>query len=219
MTWGELKRNALQLIFSNEGPALSVDDINEEYINAMPGVTNAGLQQLLLAGVPMVKRWIVTIDPEATEDTVTDSGVTLPAQSGYYHLDMRVLLPAFRCVHRGQVMLETADGYGNAPDWQMEGDTVLRIPGSVVGVYTVFYRAYPQTITANTQDTEEIDAPAEGAALLPLYVASELYKDDDLSLATVLRNEFEDGLQKIRAAYEEFASVTVTERKCETGWW
>ena len=107
MTWGELKLNALQLIYSNEGQALTVDDINEEYINAMPGVTNAGLQQLLLAGVPRVKKWTVTIDEDAQEDTVSNSGVTLPVQSGYYHLDMRVLLPAFRCVHSGQVMLET----------------------------------------------------------------------------------------------------------------
>jgi hypothetical protein len=34
--------------------------------------------------------------------------------------------------------------------------------------------------------------------LLPLYIASQLYKDDDISTATVYRNEFETARAELR---------------------
>ena len=46
MTWGDVKLIALQTMFSNEGPALSVDDINQEYLYAMPGKANEAMQQI-----------------------------------------------------------------------------------------------------------------------------------------------------------------------------
>lgn len=33
MTWGDVKLIALQTMFSNEGAVITVDDINQEYIN------------------------------------------------------------------------------------------------------------------------------------------------------------------------------------------
>lgn len=42
MTWGDVKLIALQTMFSNEGAVITVDDINQEYINAMPGKAQRG---------------------------------------------------------------------------------------------------------------------------------------------------------------------------------
>ena len=53
------------------------------------------------------------------------------------------------------------------------------------------------TIEANTADSYELDIPEDALVLLPLYMASELYKDDDISLSTQYRNEFEAGLQDL----------------------
>lgn len=47
-----------------------------------------------------------------------------------------------------------------------------------------------------TKDTE-LGLPYDACVLMPLYMASQLMKDDDISLATQYRNEFEVGLQNL----------------------
>ena len=57
-------------------------------------------------------------------------------------------------------------------------------------------------ITEDTFDDEEIELPNEACVLIPLYIASQLYKDDDISQATAYRNEFETGLQDLYFHFE-----------------
>lgn len=52
-------------------------------------------------------------------------------------------------------------------------------------------------ITDKTKDTYEIQLPPDACVLIPLYIASQLYKDDDIAQATAYRNEFEVGLQDL----------------------
>ena len=52
-------------------------------------------------------------------------------------------------------------------------------------------------IDNSTEDTYELTLPADACVLIPLYIASQLYKDDDISQATAYRNEFETGLQDL----------------------
>lgn len=47
-----------------------------------------------------------------------------------------------------------------------------------------------------TKNTE-LSLPYDTCVLIPLYMASQLMKDDDISLATQYRNEFEVGLQNL----------------------
>lgn len=49
-------------------------------------------------------------------------------------------------------------------------------------------------ITSETSAEDEIDLPESACVLIPLYMASQLYKDDDVAQATAYRNEFEVGL-------------------------
>ncbi len=52
-------------------------------------------------------------------------------------------------------------------------------------------------ITDNTDDDFKLTYPEEACVLIPLYIASQLYKDDDISQATAYRNEFEVALQDL----------------------
>ena len=54
-----------------------------------------------------------------------------------------------------------------------------------------------QKITDKTLASEKIEFPEDACVLIPLYIASQLYKDDDIGQATAYRNEFEVGLQEI----------------------
>ena len=52
-------------------------------------------------------------------------------------------------------------------------------------------------VDLETSPEEVIGLPDDACVLIPLYIASQLYKDDDIAQATAYRNEFETGLQDL----------------------
>lgn len=52
-------------------------------------------------------------------------------------------------------------------------------------------------VDIKTSPEEVIGLPEDACVLIPLYIASQLYKDDDISQATAYRNEFEAGIQDL----------------------
>lgn len=54
-------------------------------------------------------------------------------------------------------------------------------------------------IESTTLPSYSLTIPEDACVLLPLYIASQLYKDDDISQATAYRNEFEAGLQDLES--------------------
>lgn len=213
MKWGEAKLICLQTMFANEGPELTENDSNRDYLYAMPGKANEAMLQLSLVGRPLLKEAKIAVGVEnELEAAVLEGGATC-------RVHLKEYLPDFRALH--QLMLDSHGIYGDAEEYRVVGDDVLVLPGDVAGVYTVIYKAYPTPVSLETLDDEVLDVNEECAALVPIYMAAELYKDDDLSLATVLRNEYEDGLQKIRAAWAESGGggYAVAMRRNTTGWW
>ena len=217
MTWGDVKLRALQTMFSNEGAALNADDSNQDYLNAMPGKANEAMHQLAMVGRPILKQFTLRFAYGAEEEQ-TETSLTLPTENAGYKIKLTDYIPRFRAIDR--ILLESGGVYDDAEEWALEGDDVLVLPGMLAGVYTIWYKAYPQTIEAGTPDAEVIDLQPEAAALIPLYIAGELYKEDELAMATVFRNEFEDGLEKLRQAYQESGSGFRNGYvKNTTGWW
>lgn len=96
-----------------------------------------------------------------------------------------------------------------------EGDKVLALDRELPGNYIVYYNALPMTITATTPEDYELPLDREVAALLPLYMASQLYKDDDVSIATQYRNEFEVGFERLKDAQPSGKSEEIN---IESGW-
>ena len=219
MNWGECKLIALQTMFSNEGASINVDDVNQDYIDAMPGKANEAMLQITTVGRPIRKTFRITLEEGAA---AVDGGeeLILPTVKKNYRIRLTDYCPRFRCIERNQLMLETEDGYGRAQDWELEGDDVLILPGDMAGTYTVWYDAYPVKITAATPEDTELELPEEAAVLIPLYIAGELYKEDELSMATMWRNEFEDGLVKLQMSYQASPKGgSVTRVRNTTGWW
>ena len=62
---------------------------------------------------------------------------------------------------------------------------------------TIKYRIIPEIFTTSTPWDTIIDLPYNICAIVPLYLASELYKDDDISMSTAYRNQFETELDYI----------------------
>lgn len=130
--------------------------------------------------------------------------------------DMTALVDDFYMIDPQGIYYEGAyQTYLQTSDFYQEGTKTLVLDRDMIGNFTIYYRAYPMQITSETQDTDELPLDPEVYALLPLYMASQLYKDDDNGIATAYRNEFEVGFERLvnsanLSAYEKFTS--------ETGW-
>ena len=110
---------------------------------------------------------------------------------------------------------ESGNQYIVANKYFQEADKTLVIERSRPGIYIVHYRAYPQQITLDTPDDTELALDPEVAALIPLYMASQLYKDDDQSIAQIYRNEFEVG----REALSQGALIPKREKFVTSSGW
>ena len=130
--------------------------------------------------------------------------------------DMKAIAPDFYMIDPQGIYYEGAyQKYLQTSDFYQEGTKTLVLDRDMVGSFTIYYRAYPVVITNQTDDDYELPIDPEVYTLLPLYMASQLYKDDDNGIATAYRNEFEVGFERLvnsanLSAYEEFTS--------ESGW-
>lgn len=105
--------------------------------------------------------------------------------------------------------------YVKTDEVYQEGDKVLVFDRNVAGNYIIYYNALPVTLTVGTEDDYELPLDREVAAILPLYMASQLYKDDDIGVATQYRNEFEVAFERLQNAVPSGKAEKVIS---ESGW-
>ena len=165
MTWGECRLITLQTMFANEGKTINADDSNQDYLDAMPGKANEAMMQLSLVGRPLLKSFTIKIQSGTAEEK-RETILTLPTTAGRYKLDMKTYCGRWRAMDPGQIYLDDGNNYGQANDYDLEGDSTLVLPGTTEGTYTVWYHAYPVKVTASTEDTVELEMPEEAAVLM-----------------------------------------------------
>ncbi len=148
---------------------------------------------------------------------VFDEAEEIPAYAQMVKYQLKKLCSDFFQLRDNSIYYEgiSGEGYIQTSRYYRESENVLVLRRDEPGSYTVYYKAYPPVITASTEDDYELPLDREVAILLPLYMASQLYKDDDNGIATSYRNEFEAGLESLidtsgASGYEEFTS--------ERGW-
>lgn len=100
----------------------------------------------------------------------------------------------------------------NRNDYVMQDDKTLVIDDRLSGNFILKYQPYPQKITLETDDDTKIQLEDEVALILPLYIASQLYKDDDIAMSTVYRNEFETALENMYPTYNDLKFIN------KSGW-
>lgn len=144
----------------------------------------------------------------------TDDDVQVCRQKVPY--DMTALVDDFYMIDpQGIYYQGDYDEYLQTSEFFQEGDKTLVLDKDKVGSFTIYYKAYPVQFTVETEDKYELPLDPEVVAILPLYMASQLYKDDDNGIATSYRNEFEVAFERLKNnvnnyAKEEFVS--------ESGW-
>ena len=193
MTWKDIKVATLQKMYAADGNDIPTDGSADDYLAGMPYVANEALAMLATAGRYLIKS--VTINHDGTNKTY----------------NLKTLASDYYDIHR--IVYENGDRYGDFINYSLENE-VLVLRNDPAGTYRVYYKAYPTEITAATLDTYVLPIPMEVAVLLPLYMASQLYKDDDNAIATVLRNEWEVGFDRLT----RYTSDGSSEFTSESGW-
>lgn len=105
--------------------------------------------------------------------------------------------------------------YIKTSDVYQEGDKTLVFDRETEGNYVIYYNALPVTITVATEDEYELPLDREVEALLPLYMASQIYKEDDIAIATQYRNEFEVAFERLKNSVPNGMAERITS---ESGW-
>lgn len=200
MTWGECKAAALRKMFGSDGGRIDYSEPgNADYIAAMPAAANEAMERIVsTAGRPLRK----SADIDMEEDV--------------QYLDMSEQVGDFRAFGEYlEVYLVVGSGLA-ALDAAAIGQSVLQLPKGVSGTVRVFYDAVPEHITEYTNDAEELPLSDDCNVLIPLYLAGELYKDDDIGMATAYMNEFESRLSSLPATESGVRDGSFTSL---TGWW
>ena len=128
--------------------------------------------------------------------------------------DLKELAEDFYMIDPQGIYFEGAyQKYLQTSDFYQEGTHTLVLDRDMIGNFTIYYRAYPVQITADTPDDYELPLDPEVYAILPLYMASQLYKDDDMGVSTTYRNETEVAFDRLvnsanLSAYEKFTSTS-----------
>lgn len=142
----------------------------------------------------------------------------IPPYSEYIRYDLTKMVDDYYMVDLEHIIYEgDADisRYTATSDFFQEGFKVMVLHRDIPGNYKIYYKAYPQQITNETGDDVELSLDPEVEALLPLYMASQLYKDDDLGMATGYRNEFEVAFERLTQSVSAPSSERFTS---ESGW-
>lgn len=182
MNWGEIQIESLKKMYLNndEISASQLDNYKADkryrtYLFAMPQACNEAIRKILNVK-PNVKSY------------------TLKYKESVTKFDLKKVIPKFKqlydVVFNGTVV----------PSYHIEGDNILVIDNwkNVEEYFTIYYESFHDLIKTDTSSSTSIDLDRELVTLLPLYIAGELYKDDDIQQSTIWMNEFETALNEIR---------------------
>lgn len=170
MTWGEIQIESLKKMFLNK-EVLAIDKLNEykqdkkykTYLDAMPQACNEAIN------------YIINLEPIIKVETLEKT-----AENDKYNL--KEIISDYKKFHN--ISSE------HSIMWTMLTKNIIRIDGWKQGNIDIYYEAYPKKVTVSTTATTKIDLEETFARIIPLYIAGELYKDDDLTLSTMYMNEF-----------------------------
>jgi len=184
LTWGECKAATLQKMAALRDNVLAETGDTAPYRDIMTAPANEGI--LLITG---------TVAPLLRCIELEQQRQALPAGAGRRY-DLKELASDFRRFRENSLFFEREGVATRVAGFRLEAGRFLTLPNQS-GLWRIWYEAWPPLLSDLTADHEPLPLEEDAACLLPLYMASQLFKDDDLGQAVQLRNEFELGLSRL----------------------
>lgn len=198
-TWDTIRMVTLQKMFISTGDTITENDSNRDYLQSMPGAYNEAVMLLSTTNRYIVKTF------EYQTDGISNSAV----------IDLDTIDDLYQLKPNGIYFVGTDGTVSEHVKEKMIGSTLI-LGCNKSGTYQISYYAYPLTATLDTNGETDMQLDPDVAVLVPLYMASQLYKDDDIAIATQYRNEFEIGRELLKI---ERGGSSASEFKNTTGWW
>ena len=89
------------------------------------------------------------------------------------------------------------DRFSDTDNTLFIGHVGVLLPAEDEGTFRIWYNAYPTRITAETAADFPIDLHEEAAHYVAHYMAGQLYKHDDISIAQIYMNEFFEWMERL----------------------
>jgi len=140
----------------------------------------------------------------ALYSAVFETADDVPVNEEVVRYNLKDMIEDFYQIYAGEVYIERngKPEYLAASEYYVEANDTIVFRADRPGLYTVYYKKYAKEITKSTPDDYELPLDPEVAAIIPLYIASQLYKDDDNGIATTYRNEFETAFDRLKQKVE-----------------
>lgn len=189
MRIGDIKVEALKLMFASYDYDFSVSDLSDmeggeayrDYLINMPGSINRAFGVLERRGVLPPKSHVITGNAD------TYDGVTV---------NMKEAVDDFLDVDRVSFKSIYGEYYPSQP-YSREGDTIMLSQLHRGDTYTVFYKPSIKRIDSSSKDADEVPIPDRIAELIPYFVKSELYREEDPEEASRARSLFDQGINEL----------------------
>ena len=201
MQVGTVRREALRLMFASYAEVTEASTVTELYQNPQYAPYLAGMEmsinramlRMQTLGLLSPARVVLQMTPVVTGAVATFDLGGLPDLVG---------VEGLMCM---------ADGEYTAQAYRWEGGTTLVVPlYRKGGEYVLLYTRRLPLLTPMCPDEVELPIPDALAALVPYYVKSELYEEEDAVGAANARRYFEKGLEDYpRVAEQPAPTVAV----------
>lgn len=200
-TWGDIVVATCRKMFLNKD-AITVSDLPDliddrnysTYINMAPDVMNELMVILNNRVLINIDTLTINLNDVLLEDYITDELGNYVFDIHQYMVDNEITNYLYT-----EVIQHTYIKCDNLLFEEQDGKLYIdkRFMNRNSLTLTIKYRIIPERFTTTTPWNTIIDLPYNICSIVPLYLASELYKDDDISLATSYRNQFETELDYI----------------------
>ena len=189
MTYGEIKIEALKLMFVNYSFDMSVEDIEKmktdesygSYLVNMDGAINRALDRIENACVVPVKKYAIV------DDNLTREG-------DLKVFDLNKISDLFQ-VERISSINSYGDYCGDV-EFNIDAEELL-IRQNYSNFKVIYYPQLPRK-TNKLSDFDELDIPDNIARLIPYYIKSELYQEEEPTISADARNIFEACLEDLK---------------------
>ena len=179
MTWGEIQIESLKKMFLNK-EILKVENLKtykedkkyKTYLDTMPQACNEAINYIINLE-PIIK---VKELEKTTENCI---------------YDLKEIFKDYNYKKFYNINTEYS------VEWELLTKNLIKINEWKQGKIDVYFETYPKKITEATDNSTEIELEETFARIIPLYIAGELYKDDDLTLSTMYMNEFMTNLNSM----------------------
>ena len=194
MNYGQVKKAALQLIFSESiagTPIPSTYNNQADYEGMIPALVNDCMMYIAttVKKIPaMVKLADLDFDPSNTEFDI----YMLPTD-------------CFEMMNGGLVLAHKKNDFGQIANrvhqvYRLYGGNQLWLPKNVGQTHDFYleYWRYPRQLAADVEDEEELDNTPDTHAVIPYWVAAHTVEYDDAHRAAFFYNAFEDRISRLK---------------------